>query len=113
MSGRCPVPAASRDLHAALAPVFEPYEFERKDRAQRGAPHGGVLVGFETDHVGVAIEEAVQHVGPGTSHRRDAAVRSEQVAGALTPVPGGVGPLTIAMLLKNTVRAAHDRLNAR
>ena len=34
----------------------------------------------------------------------------EQVAGALTPVPGGVGPLTIAMLLKNTVRAAHDRL---
>jgi methylenetetrahydrofolate dehydrogenase (NADP+) / methenyltetrahydrofolate cyclohydrolase len=30
----------------------------------------------------------------------------EQVAGALTPVPGGVGPLTIAMLLKNTVLAA-------
>jgi len=28
------------------------------------------------------------------------------VAGALTPVPGGVGPLTIAMLLKNTVAAA-------
>jgi len=37
----------------------------------------------------------------------------EQVAGALTPVPGGVGPLTIAMLLKNTVRAAHERLAAR
>jgi methylenetetrahydrofolate dehydrogenase (NADP+)/methenyltetrahydrofolate cyclohydrolase len=36
-----------------------------------------------------------------------------EVAGALTPVPGGVGPLTIAMLLKNTVRAAHDRLRAR
>ena len=32
------------------------------------------------------------------------------VAGALTPVPGGVGPLTIAMLLANTVRAAEDRL---
>jgi len=29
-----------------------------------------------------------------------------QVAGALTPVPGGVGPLTIAMLMKNTVAAA-------
>lgn len=28
------------------------------------------------------------------------------VAGAITPVPGGVGPMTIAMLLKNTVRAA-------
>jgi methylenetetrahydrofolate dehydrogenase (NADP+)/methenyltetrahydrofolate cyclohydrolase len=37
----------------------------------------------------------------------------EEVAGALTPVPGGVGPLTIAMLLKNTVRAAQDRLRAR
>jgi methylenetetrahydrofolate dehydrogenase (NADP+)/methenyltetrahydrofolate cyclohydrolase len=33
-----------------------------------------------------------------------------QVAGALSPVPGGVGPLTIAMLLKNTVTAAHERL---
>ena len=31
------------------------------------------------------------------------------VAGALTPVPGGVGPLTIAMLLKNTVSAARAR----
>ena len=29
-----------------------------------------------------------------------------EVAGALTPGPGGVGPLTIAMLLRNTVRAA-------
>jgi methylenetetrahydrofolate dehydrogenase (NADP+)/methenyltetrahydrofolate cyclohydrolase len=32
-----------------------------------------------------------------------------EVAGALTPVPGGVGPLTIAMLLKNTVAAAQAR----
>lgn len=32
-----------------------------------------------------------------------------QVAGALTPVPGGVGPLTIAMLLKNTLSAAEAR----
>lgn len=32
-----------------------------------------------------------------------------EVAGALTPVPGGVGPLTIAMLMANTVRAAKLR----
>ena len=32
-----------------------------------------------------------------------------EVASALTPVPGGVGPLTIAMLLKNTVTAARTR----
>ncbi len=33
----------------------------------------------------------------------------DAVAGALTPVPGGVGPLTIAMLLRNTVVAAERR----
>jgi len=32
-----------------------------------------------------------------------------EVAGALSPVPGGVGPLTVAMLLKNTVTAAMQR----
>jgi methylenetetrahydrofolate dehydrogenase (NADP+)/methenyltetrahydrofolate cyclohydrolase len=31
---------------------------------------------------------------------------ASEVAGAITPVPGGVGPMTIAMLLSNTVRAA-------
>jgi methylenetetrahydrofolate dehydrogenase (NADP+)/methenyltetrahydrofolate cyclohydrolase len=31
------------------------------------------------------------------------------VAGAFTPVPGGVGPLTIAMLMSNTVKAARER----
>jgi methylenetetrahydrofolate dehydrogenase (NADP+)/methenyltetrahydrofolate cyclohydrolase len=29
-----------------------------------------------------------------------------EVAGAITPVPGGVGPMTVAMLMKNTVKAA-------
>jgi methylenetetrahydrofolate dehydrogenase (NADP+)/methenyltetrahydrofolate cyclohydrolase len=29
-----------------------------------------------------------------------------QVAGAITPVPGGVGPMTIALLMANTVTAA-------
>jgi methylenetetrahydrofolate dehydrogenase (NADP+)/methenyltetrahydrofolate cyclohydrolase len=32
--------------------------------------------------------------------------RVAQVAGAITPVPGGVGPMTVAMLLHNTMRAA-------
>jgi methylenetetrahydrofolate dehydrogenase (NADP+)/methenyltetrahydrofolate cyclohydrolase len=32
-----------------------------------------------------------------------------QVAGAITPVPGGVGPMTIAVLLRNTLVAAHAR----
>jgi methylenetetrahydrofolate dehydrogenase (NADP+)/methenyltetrahydrofolate cyclohydrolase len=33
---------------------------------------------------------------------------ARQVASHITPVPGGVGPMTIAMLLKNTVRAARQ-----
>ena len=31
-----------------------------------------------------------------------------EVAGAITPVPGGVGPMTIAMLMSNTVTAAEQ-----
>jgi methylenetetrahydrofolate dehydrogenase (NADP+) / methenyltetrahydrofolate cyclohydrolase len=34
---------------------------------------------------------------------------AREVAGAITPVPGGVGPMTIAMLLVNTVQAARAR----
>ena len=35
---------------------------------------------------------------------------AKEVAGAITPVPGGVGPMTIAMLMKNTHRAAEIAL---
>ena len=34
---------------------------------------------------------------------------ASQVAAAITPVPGGVGPMTIAMLMRNTLVAAHRR----
>jgi methylenetetrahydrofolate dehydrogenase (NADP+)/methenyltetrahydrofolate cyclohydrolase len=55
--------------------------------------------------------------GPGSSRLSDFERRGSivvgdvhpavaQVAGALTPVPGGIGPLTVAMLLKNTLMAA-------
>ena len=36
---------------------------------------------------------------------------AREVAGAITPVPGGVGPMTIAMLLQNTLRAAQRVLD--
>lgn len=35
---------------------------------------------------------------------------AKEVAGAITPVPGGVGPMTIAMLMENTLRAAQIAL---
>ncbi|MGA8309660.1 MAG: bifunctional 5,10-methylenetetrahydrofolate dehydrogenase/5,10-methenyltetrahydrofolate cyclohydrolase [Terriglobales bacterium] len=39
--------------------------------------------------------------------------QAADVAGAITPVPGGVGPLTIAMLMSNTVKAAKMRRGSR
>ena len=35
-----------------------------------------------------------------------------ELAGSITPVPGGVGPMTIAMLLRNTLGAATRRRSA-
>jgi methylenetetrahydrofolate dehydrogenase (NADP+)/methenyltetrahydrofolate cyclohydrolase len=43
----------------------------------------------------------------------DAHPNAADVAGAITPVPGGVGPLTIAMLMANTVKAAKMRRGSR
>ena len=34
---------------------------------------------------------------------------AKAVAGAITPVPGGVGPMTIAVLLRNTIVSAYRR----
>ena len=42
----------------------------------------------------------------------DVAEDVRSVAGLLTPVPGGVGPMTIAMLLRNTLRAARYQADA-
>jgi methylenetetrahydrofolate dehydrogenase (NADP+)/methenyltetrahydrofolate cyclohydrolase len=42
----------------------------------------------------------------------DVAEDVRDVAGLLTPVPGGVGPMTIAMLLRNTMRAARYQMRA-
>jgi methylenetetrahydrofolate dehydrogenase (NADP+)/methenyltetrahydrofolate cyclohydrolase len=38
---------------------------------------------------------------------------ARQRASHITPVPGGVGPMTVAMLMKNTLESAHDRVIAR
>ncbi len=43
----------------------------------------------------------------------DVLPEAAEVAGAITPVPGGVGPLTIAMLMSNTLKAARMRRGGR
>jgi methylenetetrahydrofolate dehydrogenase (NADP+)/methenyltetrahydrofolate cyclohydrolase len=65
---------------AAVSDLFEPGSPRRADFERRGA----VVVG-------------------------DVHPQAADVAGNLTPVPGGVGPLTIAVLLRNTVKAAIAR----
>jgi methylenetetrahydrofolate dehydrogenase (NADP+)/methenyltetrahydrofolate cyclohydrolase len=73
--------------------VTDPAEFERlfhgdAQRAEQFAKKGSTLVG-------------------------DVHPEVAEVAGAITPVPGGVGPLTVAMLMVNTVKAAVMRRGAR
>ena len=63
---------------------FERYFKNNEKREQAFAKNGSTLVG-------------------------DVHPEVNEIAGAITPVPGGVGPLTIAMLMSNTVRAAKLR----
>jgi len=81
---------------------------------------GAVVVDIGTTHV--TDRAFVERLFAAGSRRHDAFERRgalvigdvhpevAEVAGALSPVPGGVGPLTVAMLLKNTLAAANARL---
>jgi methylenetetrahydrofolate dehydrogenase (NADP+) / methenyltetrahydrofolate cyclohydrolase len=59
----------------------------------------------------IVIDVGIQRVaGPGGKSRLVGDVafaEASQVAAAITPVPGGVGPMTVACLIQNTLRAAH------
>jgi methylenetetrahydrofolate dehydrogenase (NADP+)/methenyltetrahydrofolate cyclohydrolase len=73
----------------------------------------------------VSDRAVVERLFPPGSKRHDAFLKRGQlvigdvhpgvseVAGALSPVPGGAGPLTIVMLLRNTLRAAEARMSAK
>jgi methylenetetrahydrofolate dehydrogenase (NADP+)/methenyltetrahydrofolate cyclohydrolase len=56
--------------------------------------------------IDVGINRILKPDGKGKLVGDVAFAEAAQVAGAITPVPGGVGPMTIACLLKNTVEAA-------
>jgi methylenetetrahydrofolate dehydrogenase (NADP+)/methenyltetrahydrofolate cyclohydrolase len=74
--------------------------------AAAGRPH---LIGREMIRPGATV------IDVGINSTEDGLVgdvdfdAAREVAGAITPVPGGVGPMTIAMLLANTVEAARKR----
>ncbi len=54
----------------------------------------------------VVIDVGINRIAPKTLVGDVEFESAEKVAGAITPVPGGVGPMTIAMLMKNTLKAA-------
>ncbi len=58
----------------------------------------------------VVIDVGVNRVGEKTLVGDVDFEAAKEVAGFITPVPGGVGPMTIAMLLKNTVESAKRRV---
>jgi methylenetetrahydrofolate dehydrogenase (NADP+)/methenyltetrahydrofolate cyclohydrolase len=90
------LPAVCRDADVLVAAV--------------GSPH---LVTAEMVREGAVV------IDVGTNRGDDGLVGDvdfdsvKEVAGAITPVPGGVGPMTRAMLLSNTVVAARRQLEAR
>jgi methylenetetrahydrofolate dehydrogenase (NADP+)/methenyltetrahydrofolate cyclohydrolase len=55
---------------------------------------------------GAAVVDVGTNPGPGGKLVGDVAAGVADVAGYLSPVPGGVGPMTITLLLANTLRAA-------
>lgn len=59
----------------------------------------------------VVIDVGVNRVGEKTLVGDVDFAAAKEVAGFITPVPGGVGPMTIAMLLKNTVESAKRSVN--
>lgn len=54
----------------------------------------------------VVIDVGINRLPDGTLKGDVAFEEASQVAGFITPVPGGVGPMTVAMLLQNTLQAA-------
>ncbi len=91
------LPGVVRNADILVAAVGKP-EMVRGDWVKPGA---------------VVIDVGINHVDDATKPRGYRLVGDvcyeevSQVAQAITPVPGGVGPLTIAMLLKNTLHAAN------
>ncbi|WP_063043373.1 bifunctional methylenetetrahydrofolate dehydrogenase/methenyltetrahydrofolate cyclohydrolase FolD [Nocardia pseudovaccinii] len=67
------------------------------------------LIGADAVKLGATvIDVGIHHTSNGLCGDVDA--KAQDVAGWITPVPGGVGPMTIAMLLRNTLTATRNAL---
>lgn len=89
------LPGVVRSADILIAAVGRP-EMVRGDWVKPGA----VVIDVGVNRVDADNEKGYKLVGDVNYEE------VKEVAGMITPVPGGVGPMTIAMLLMNTVRAA-------
>jgi methylenetetrahydrofolate dehydrogenase (NADP+)/methenyltetrahydrofolate cyclohydrolase len=108
------LPELARTADILVAAIGRP-AFVTRDYVKPGATVIDVGINALTDRV------AVERIFPEDSRKRvqfsekgsvlvgDVHPDVEAVAGAMTPVPGGVGPITVAMVLRNTVTAAELR----
>lgn len=87
------LPAVCRQADIVVAAIGKP-EFVRGDYVREGA---------------VVIDVGINRLESGKIVGDVAYDEVSQKASAITPVPGGVGPMTIAILLQNTVWAAEQR----
>jgi methylenetetrahydrofolate dehydrogenase (NADP+)/methenyltetrahydrofolate cyclohydrolase len=100
-----------RDATVALAHTGThdlPDLTRRADILVAAAGRPGLIGAHHVRPGAVVVDVGVTRTGSGLVGDVDFAAVAE-VAGAITPVPGGVGPMTIAGLLENTVTAAEQR----
>ena len=108
------LPAAARQGDILVAAMGRP-GFVTRDFVKPGAAVVDVGINkitdrkeFEKYFLGDAAREK-SFAERGSTLVGDVDPRVAEVAGAITPVPGGVGPLTIAMLMANTIKACRMR----
>ena len=107
-----PAVAASGDI--VIAALGRP-GFVRRSFVKRGATVIDVGINLVTDATVATSIFPEGHSRRALFERKGSVLVGDvhpevyEVAGAITPVPGGVGPLTIAMLMANTVKAAELR----
>lgn len=108
----------TRDADILVAAIGKP-GFVTADMVKPGATLIDVGINRVTDAAEVArffpgdAERAAQFAKRGSTLVGDIDPAAFALAGAYTPVPGGVGALTIAMLMHNTVKAAKARRGSR
>ena len=111
------LPAIAAEGDILVAALGRP-GFVRRSFVKPGAAVIDVGINLVTDHKTAHEIFHEGHPRRGLFERKGSVLVGDvhpevaEVAGALTPVPGGVGPLTIAMLMANTILAAELRFAA-